>query len=168
MILNNSRNVISIKLRQLIVTIIFIALFALLYASSLIPTPLLGLSRNEIGIGLLIIYVLFITFHFGLDLNYITYSDEGPKIILRYYSIKIYSKKHHSVEIPKKDFQQYVIRRTFFWLKPELILYMNMKKGTGRYPPVSLAALSIKQRKALTESLDRYVNKKENRMPPAG
>ncbi|MGC9471363.1 MAG: hypothetical protein ACP5D1_07455 [Bacteroidales bacterium] len=157
MIINNSRNVISIKLRQLIVTIFFIALFALLYASSLIPAPLMGLSRNEIGIGLLVIYVLFIMYHFGLDLNYIIYNDEGPKIILRYYSIKIYSQKHHSIEIPKKDFQKYEIRRTFFWLKPQIILYLNMKKGTGRFPPVSLAALSGKQRKALIESLDRYV-----------
>jgi len=157
MTINNSRNVISIKLRQLIVTIFFISLFALLYATTLIPTPLLGLNRNEIGICLLVIYVLFIVYHFGLDLNYIIYSDEGPKIILRYYSIKIYSQKHHSVEIPKKDFQRYEIRKSFFWLKPQLILYLNMKKGIGRYPPVSLAALSRKQRRALTESLDRYV-----------
>jgi len=157
MTINNSKTIIGYKLLQLFITIFFIALFSLLYTTSLIPTPLLGLDRGQIGISLLVLYILFMVYHFGLNLNYIFYSDDGMKIILRYYSIKIYAKKHQSVEISKKDFHHYEIRRGFLYLRPELVLYIQMKKGVGKYPPVSIAALKPRQRRALAESLDRYV-----------
>ncbi len=157
MTINNSRNIIGYKLRQLFVTILFITLFAVLYATSLIKTPFLGLSRPEIGIALLVIYVLFMVYHFSIDLNYILYSDEGFKIVLRYYSIKIYANRHHSVEIHKKDFHRYEIRHSLLGLKPQLILYLKMKKGTGRYPPISIASLNHRQKKELKASLDKYV-----------
>ena len=44
-----------------------------------------------------------------LKYRYIYFSDDGPIIIFRYYSVGIFKGKRNSIEIPKREFAGYKI-----------------------------------------------------------
>ena len=157
MTLNNGKNIIMYRLGQLFVTIFFVVLFSILFATDLVKAPLAGLDKKDIALLLLAAYILFMMYHYFIDLNYIYFSDDGPNIILRYYSVKIFSKRHHSIEIPKNQFTGYKIQHRLLRLKPMITLYLKVSKGAGKFPPVSLASLNRDQLRDVMESLDQYV-----------
>jgi hypothetical protein len=158
MVLQNKKRIISLRLRQLVVTISLIAVLGILFTTTWIKTPIAGFERSQIAIFFTVLYVLFVVYHLLLNLNYIFFSDEGPRIILRYYSVRPFSSGTHSVEIPKSDFIRYEVRRRLLF-RHELILFVQFKKGIGKYPAISLSALSRVDRKRLLAGLDTYLKR---------
>ncbi len=157
--INNRKKVIAVKLRQLFVTIAFIAVLTLLYTTQWITTPLLGLGRKQIALIFLALYLLYMIYQIILNRNFIFFTDEGEKIILRYYSIRPFAKGSHSIEIPKKDFHSFTIRRSAFYLRPEIVLFQRLPRGIGKFPAISISSLSNKEITALKACLTSYSRK---------
>jgi hypothetical protein len=152
-----TQKAIKVKLRKLFLTIIFAALLLMIYVGGFVE-PLTGINKNYIAFIVVLIYILIFLYFHLLDLNYIYYTDENGKIILRYYSLRSISKGYRSIEIPKREFVKFETQKTFFNLKEHLILFQRLKKGVAKYPPVSISALNHEERSQLKKSLTDVLN----------
>ncbi len=152
-----TQKAIKVKLRKLFLTIIFVALLLVVYIGDFVE-PLFGINENYSALVVVLIYILIFLYFHILDLNYIYYTDENGKIILRYYSLRSITKGYKSIEIPKKEFVKFEIQKSFYDLKEYLILFQRMKKGVAKYPPVSISALNHDEREKLKQSLTDLLN----------
>jgi hypothetical protein len=115
-----------------------------------------GLNNYQWGLVFGLLYFLSIIFESMLDLNYIYFSDSDEHIILRYFSMSIFNKKKHSIEIPKNVFGGYQLISSYNGIKQSLILREKVKNKTAKYKPVSLASLNKKQLKQIITALEKY------------
>ncbi len=159
MILQNRKTAIKVRFRTFILTIIFVSLVIVIYTTSLLDGPLFGLEKNYITAILTGIYVLILLFQYFLNLCYIFYSDEGVNLIFRFYSLRIFSSKKNSIEIPKNSFARFELKRSSLGLKRNLYLYQKMKSGIAKYPPIPFTSLTKEERTAIHDSLSRHVKK---------
>ena len=74
-------------------------------------------------------------------------------------SLRPFDNKKQAIEIQKKDYNGYEIRKSFFNLKEDLILSVKTKKSIANYPPISITALSLKHKNLLISSLNQAVRK---------
>ncbi len=155
MIIDLKRKVIKIQLRRFITLIVFIVLVLLVLLMLDYNQKYFGLSRYQLAIIFAAIYVAFVIYQAILELNYIYFSDQGDRIILRYFSMSFYNDKKQSIEIPKEAFCGYEIRTSLGGLKKKLILYERVNNKDAKYPPVSISALSKNQILNLIAALDR-------------
>jgi hypothetical protein len=155
MIIDLKRTVLKIQLRRfitlLVLVIIILALLSVLDSNE----SYLGLTKYQWLIIVCAIYVLSTLYQAFLDLNYIYFSDQGDKIILRYFSMSFFNNKKQTIEIPKQSFSGYELKLVFAGLKQKLILYERVKNADAKYPGVSLTALSSAQKRNLLAALDR-------------
>ncbi len=159
MVLQNRKTAIMVRFRTFILTIIFVSLLIVIYTTSLLDAPLFGLDKNYIAAILTGIYVLILLFQYFLNLCYIFYSDEGVNLILRFYSLRIFSSKKNSIEIPKNSFARFEVKKSSLGLKRNLYLYQKMRSGVAKYPPIPITSLTKEERVAIHDSLSRHVQK---------
>lgn len=108
------------------------------------------------GCGFAVWYLIFR----GFDFQYIEYSDEDSKIIIRYYPIiKFGSKEYSSIEFHQQQLNDVKFNSTFFGLITDLILVVNTKRGVAEYPSVSLTAMPGRKRKMMEDSLHGIMGK---------
>ena len=102
------------------------------------------------GVGLLLLFVVPLA-----NYNYIEYSSEGDKIIIRYYPIITFltSKEYNSVEFNKAAFYDAQIKKNLFF--SDLYISVKTKKGVAEYPEISCSALGQKQKEMLLEDLTK-------------
>ncbi|MDX8338549.1 hypothetical protein SLH46_05110 [Draconibacterium sp. IB214405] len=89
------------------------------------------------------------------DYQYIEFSDDEDKIILRYYKVISFGGKgYHSIEFPKHRLRKVHFENSFFGKLTDLTLIIKTKRGIAEYPSVSLAGLNFDDRKHIQESLN--------------
>ena len=159
MVLQNRKTAIMVRFRTFILTILFASLVIVIYTTSLLDAPLFGLTRNYITAILLGIFVLILLFQYFLNLCFIYYSDEGNNLIFRFYSLRIFSNKKNSIEIPKNSFVRFETKKNSLGLKASLFLYQQMRSGVAKYPPIPITSLTKEERRIIHDSLSRYVKK---------
>lgn len=159
MILENQKTAIKIRLRAFVSTIVFTTIIIIIYTTRILNSPVFGLTKHQFAILFALIFIFLLTYYYSLNLNYIYYSDNGHSIIFRYYSLRIFSSRKNSIEIPKKDFIKYDFEKKNFNLKENLILYRRIKTGVAKYPPISISSLTKKEKIKLEKALSRYVKK---------
>jgi hypothetical protein len=157
MVLQNHKTAIMVRFRTFVLTIIFVCLIIVIYTTRLLDAPLFGLHKNYITAILAGIFILILLIQYFLNLSFISYSDEGPNLILRYYSLRILSSKKNSIEIPKNEFVRFEVIKTSLGLKRELYLYQRVRSGIAKYPPIPITSLTKDERTAIHNSLSRYV-----------
>ena len=116
------------------------------YFAKIIKFPFLGMSDTIwililVGINLSIAFMPMI-----LNYQYIFFSDEGEKIIFRYFTAGIVGGRKNSVEIDKRSFAGYKIETRFFGLIHSITILSAFKEGVAKYPPVYISALSAEER----------------------
>lgn len=134
MTFNNSKTIIGFRLKLFIATIILIAYFLLAYVAKLIKFPLLGMGDNFWTILLVACYVVLLFLPMILNYQYIYFSDDGDKIIFRYYTSGIISGSKNSVEIDKKTFTYYKVEKRLLGLVQSIILFQRLEEGVAKYP----------------------------------
>lgn len=159
MILENRKTAIKVRLRTFVATVVFATIISIIYTTRILNSPVLGLTKYQFTIFFALIYIFLLLYSYFLNLNYIYYSDNGHSIIFRYYSLRIFSSRKNSIEIPKKDFIQYDFEKKIFNLKEILVLYQGIKTGVAKYPPISISSLTKEEKIKLKKSLSRYVKK---------
>jgi hypothetical protein len=91
-----------------------------------------------------------------LNYQFIFFSDEGEKIIFRYFSTGLISGKKNSVEIDKRTFSGYKVESRFIGLIQSITLFQRFNEGVAKYPPVYISALSKEEKAKLIKTLKSY------------
>ena len=89
--------------------------------------------------------------------QYLYFSDVGPKLVFRYYTVGIIRGKNRSVEIPKKDFAGYTREKSYLGTIGYLILKQRIDRRVAKYPPVYITSLTKSEINKITDVLDRYI-----------
>lgn len=157
MVINNQKQAVNLRIRKSIALLGLIISIGLIYFANILPHSTFGLSRNEITLTIIILFVLFFLFHFIRNHNYIYYSDTGNKLILRYFSLRPLEDKKHSIEFNKAQLYKYEIRSSLLGLNKSIILYSRTPGGIAKYPPVSITALTRSDEEKILASLQKNI-----------
>jgi len=153
MTFNNSKAIISLRIRLFTATVLFLLYIVLTYIADVIRFPVLGLSETVWTVVLVCLYFLYALYPMILNYQYISYSDEGDKILFRYFTAGIVGGKKNSVEISKTEFAGYKREKKLFGLVQSVILFHQLREGVAQYPPIYISILSKKERARLLNSL---------------
>ncbi|MFH0843610.1 MAG: hypothetical protein V1903_13460 [Bacteroidota bacterium] len=159
MTFDNSKTIIGVRIKLFAATVLFLAYVALAYAAKLIKFPLFGLSDTAWTLILVAIYLVIAFLPMVLNYQFVFFSDEGEKLVFRYFTAGIVGGKKNSVEISKRNFTGYKTESRLFGLVRSIILLQQMGQGVAKYPPIFITALSKEQRAKLYASLNAYVPK---------
>jgi hypothetical protein len=159
MTFDNSKTIINLRIKLFGATIIVLTYIVLTYIAKMIKYPLLGMSDTGWTLLLVGLYLIYAFLPMFLNYQYIYFSDEGEKIIFRYFTAGIVGGKKNSIEINKNTFSGYEITSALFGLDQSIILFQKLQDGIARYPPVHISALSKEERSKLLRSLNLYTTK---------
>ena len=154
---DNKKATYRIWLQKFITPVVLSPLILTFSFSNYFNQPFWGIARGFWIVFFCVIWVSVILYHRLSSPYYIYYSDKGNKITLRYFPVKPFNQKKHSIEIPKSKFVKFEIVKGSTY--NSLVLYQNFKKGVGKYPPISLSALSKENLKAVKSSLNQHIKK---------
>jgi hypothetical protein len=159
MTLDNSKTIIAFRIRLFVVTVIALAWVALAYIIKLIKFPILGIDDWIWTLLIVAIWVVVAFMPMILDYQFFFFSDDGEKIVFRYFNAGIVGGKKNSVEIDKKRFTGYSTGSKLLGLSRSLILYQQIGQGVAKYPPIYITALTKEQRAQVLHALDAYSKK---------
>jgi hypothetical protein len=154
MVIDIQRTILRKNLRAFILAIIFILLILVLLLTYLYENQFFGLTNYHLAIIIAGFYVLYMLFNALRQYYYVYFSDDHDKVILRYFPTGVFTHRKNSIEIPKRDFAGYEKKRWLFGYREKIILKVHTSRGTAKYPPVSLSALSRKEKGNLYQALD--------------
>ncbi|TFH38891.1 MAG: hypothetical protein E4G95_02530 [Bacteroidia bacterium] len=154
MTIDNGKTIIRLRLNVFIATVLFIIYLYFAYYGRGLKFPLLGFTATQLSLILLGIYFLVAFYPMILGYNYLYFSDDGPSIVLRYYSAGIIKGRKNSIEIPRKTFVGYKISGNLFSKKIALIQRLDRRDAV--YPPINITSLNSDERKRLFAMLDKY------------
>ena len=156
MTFDNSKTIISLRIKLFIATVLFLAFIILTYVAKKINFPLLGMSDTVWTVILASCYVILVFFPMYLNYQYVYFSDDGENIIFRYFNAGITGGKKNSVEINKKAFSGYKVEKKLFGLSQSIILFTQLRQGIAKYPPIHISALTKEERKKVISILNTY------------
>jgi hypothetical protein len=156
MTFDNSKTIISLRIKLFIGTVLFLAFIVLTYIARKIKYPLLGMNDTLWTLILAVCYLIFVFRPMFLNYQYIYFSDEGNNLIIRYFLAGILGGRKNSVEINKKAFSGYKIKKKLFGLNQSLILYQHLKQGIAKYPPIYISALTKEEKAKILKVLNNY------------
>jgi hypothetical protein len=154
--LDNSKAIISFRIRLFAVTVLFLGYIILSYAAKAFKLTLFGLSDTTWTIILAFVWLFIALLPMFLNYQYISYSDEGETIIFRYFTSGIVGGKKNSVEIGKRTFAGYKTENKLFGLIRSITLYQHFKEGVAKYPPIYISALNKEERSKIFRSLNLF------------
>jgi hypothetical protein len=156
MIFDNSRTIISLRIKLFGITVLALAYITLAYVAKILKFPILGMSDLAWTLIVIAIWLLFALMPMFLSYQFISYSDEGETIVFRYFTAGIVGGRKNSVEINKRAFSGYKIESRFFGLIKSLILFQQFNEGVAKYPPVYISALKREELAKMVRSLNLY------------
>ena len=156
---DNSKTIISFRIKLFGATVLFLAYIVLSYVAKKIKLSFLGI--NDTGWTLIFagLWLLFAFLPMILNRQYVSYSDEGENIIFRYFTAGLIGSKKNSVEIDKRTFAGYKTESRWFGLIVSITLFQNFREGVAKYPPIYISALNKEERAKVFRSLDNFVPK---------
>jgi hypothetical protein len=156
MTFDNSKTIISLRIKLFAATIVLLAYVAMAYVIRMIKFPLLGMSETLWTVILVLIWIVLAILPMVLNYQFISYSDEGDFIIFRYFTAGITGGKKNSVEINKSTFSGYKVETRFFNLIQSITLFQKLPQGVAKYPPIYISALSVVEKSKIIKSLNTF------------
>jgi hypothetical protein len=161
MLLDIKKTIIRINLSNFIVTVVILIAIIILLFVPFKNDLIKGIDNNLLAIFVATAYVINVLYKNLRNYNYIYFSDESDKLILRYFSPNIFTSKKNSIEFQKKEFAGYELHSFFMRYREKLILLRRTGKGIARYPAVSITALNSDERHSLLVTLNQLKQKNE-------
>ncbi len=110
------------------------------------------------AIGLAGVFAVWFLFFQVADYQFIEFNDSNNKILLRYYkAVRFGNTNYNSIEFPQSMLYKFQFENSLFGKMTDLTLIIKTRRGIAEYPPVSLTALSKKERKELQGVLLRVI-----------
>jgi hypothetical protein len=156
---DNSGIAIKIQMQKRLIAIvaaIFIALTFFISGFYEFLHSITSLSKLYLTLFFSSFFIVFYVYHLVAASSYIFFSDEGGKIIVRFYQLNLFNTSKNSFEIPKKEFLGYKILKRAYNIREELVLIRKYQGKVVKYPPVSLNALPKNDKTKLIATLDKY------------
>ncbi|MCW0482498.1 hypothetical protein [Gaoshiqia sediminis] len=99
--------------------------------------------------GVLVLFVVGFQF---VNMNYVYYSSEGGKLLVRYYPVvSLFGKEYNAIEFDKHLLYSAKVKKVLLF--SDLYLSIRTSKGIAEYPEVSLAGLSREEIQAIQHDL---------------
>ena len=130
MTFDNSKTIISLRIKLFGATVALMAYLAVAYIIKLVKFPLLGISDTIWTIIFVGIWVILAFMPIVLNYQFVSYSDDGDYIVFRYFTSGIVGGKKNSVEINKTTFSGYKVETSFFWTYPEHCPFPEVPSGS--------------------------------------
>ena len=159
MTFDNTKQIISIRIKLFFATVLILAYLAVTYLGKLIKFPVLGLSDTVWTIILLSIYLIIFLIPIVLNYQFVSYSDDDENIVFKYFNAGMAGGKKNSIQIYKSTFTGYKTESRLFGLDQSLILFQKVGQGVAKYPPVHISALSRDQKNKLIRALNEHLPK---------
>ena len=156
MIVDNQRNTYRIWLNRLVMTIVFTLVIIVFIFLPWFDNPDFWLNKYYIIILIALIYIILNIINYLKRPYFVSYSDHGEMIVMRYYPLSLFTSKKHSIEIPKKQLLKFELEEFLFGSQQKIILYQNFRKKVAKYPPISLSAVDKEDRERIIQSLSKY------------
>ncbi len=157
--LDNSKAIISFRIKLFAVTVLFLAYIVLSYVAKFFKLTLFGMSDTFWTIIFAVIWLIFALLPMFLNYQYVSYSDDGESIVFRYFMSGMVGGKKNSVEIDKKAFAGYKTEKKLFGLIRSITLYQHFREGVAKYPSIYISALGKEERSKVFRSLNLYAPK---------
>lgn len=157
MVFDNKKTTVRIYLWKMIQAIITVNLLIVIMVSGWFEKDVLGISKYQWVIFVALVYLILVILLRMRQLNYFYFSDEGDKILIRYYPIHPMVQKKKAIQIPKIGLVGYDIITSVLGFKKVIILQQSVKGKVATYPPIGITALNRKEIELLEQYLDRYV-----------
>lgn len=154
--IDNQRNTYRIWLSRLVLTIVFTLAILVILFLPWFDLPESPVNKYHLIILLAVIYIVINLYNYLRRPYFVSYSDQGEMIIVRYYPLSLFTSRKHSIEIPKQQLIGYELRPFLFGTQQRLVLIQHFRNRAAKYPPISLSALDREDREKMLHSLDRY------------
>jgi hypothetical protein len=157
--IDNQRTIYRIWLRKLINTIIFTAAIVIVMFLNIFDSPGSVITKYHIIIAISLVFIILSVIGALRNPYYFHFNDINDVLVFRYYPVGIFNSRKNSIEIPKQHFVKFEIRKFFLGMEEKLILYQVFRKKVANYPPISLSALSKREKEKLFLALTTYSRK---------
>ena len=155
--IDNQRNIYRIWLSRLVMTVIFALVILAFVFISWFDTLESGITKYHFMILVSVIYLAINWVNYLKRPYFVSYSDKGEMLVIRYYPVGMFTSRKNSIEIPKKQFAKFELQKFFFGSQQKLILVQNFRGKEAKYPPISLSALDQEDCEKMLESLKSYI-----------
>ena len=100
------------------------------------------------------VFLLWLLYFQVADYQYIEFSNKNNKVLLRYYKIIRFGRTDfNSIDFPQNLLYKVQFENSFFGKMTDLTLIIKTRRGVAEYPPVSLTALTLKERNEIKATL---------------
>jgi hypothetical protein len=154
--IDNQKNTYRIWLSRLVMTVVFsLIILAIVFLPWFDETEF-WLSKYHVAIFISAIYIIVNWINFLKRPYFVSFNDQGEKIVVRFYPVSMFTSRKNSIEIPKKQFVKYELKPFFLRSQHYLILHQNFRGKVVSYPRISLSALEKEDHEKMLQSLDKY------------
>lgn len=154
--IDNENATVKRQALKYIYAIAVLTIIAVLYTTNVEPYLIqyLGITNTWISIALIVAYLIYYFFHLYRKTSYLYLSDDGDKIVIRFYQLKPLNPKKSAYEIQKNQFYKFTYHKSF--LREEVTVFQKYGSTISKYPPFSLKGLSEEQKALVFLTLKQY------------
>jgi len=155
--IDNQKNTYRIWLSRLVMTIVFTLIILLIVFLPWFDETEFWLTKYHVAIFISVIYILINWINYLKRPNFVSYSDQGEMLVVRYYPVSMFTSRKNSIEIPKTQFVKYELQPFLLKSQHYLILFQNFRGKVVPYPRISLSAMEKEDREKMLKSLEKYL-----------
>lgn len=156
MTIDTHKKVISIQIRRMVTLLVFAVLIIVVILTGNRQNSFFGLNKYHWSIVISALYLISIAAESFLQFNYIYFSDEKNKLVIRYFSLGYFNRMKKSIEFPTEELLSYQIYEYMNGYKKQIVLHRVKNQKEAKYPPVSISILKKEEYSALRKALDSY------------
>lgn len=156
MTLDNGKKIVLLRLIGFISTLVYVLYIFLAYFERVFRHSMNEASVNFMTAVVTVAYLVTLFWPALMKYRYIYFSADERNVTLRWYKTGLVPGESSSIEIPAGKFAGFEITTTAMGLHHYLTLFQHIQGKKAAYTPVSITALSKKQRALVAEALSIY------------
>jgi len=156
MTLDNGKKIVLLRLIGFISTLVYVLYIFLAYFERIFRHSMSEASVNIMTAVVTVAYLITLFWPALMKYRYVYFSSDERNITLRWYKTGLMPGESSSIEIPAGKFAGFEITTKTLGLHHYLTLFQQIQGKRAAYNPVSITALSKKQRARIAEALSNY------------
>ncbi len=156
MTLDNGKKIVLLRLIGFISTLVYVLYIFLAYFERIFRHSMSEASVNIMTAVVTVAYLITLFWPALMKYRYVYFSSDERNITLRWYRTGLMPGESSSIEIPTGKFAGFEITTKTMGLHHYLTLFQQIQGKKAAYNPVSITALSKKQRARIAEALNIY------------
>ncbi len=158
MTLDNGKKIVLLRLIGFISTLVYVLYIFLAYFERVFRHSMNEASVNIMTSVVTVAYLVTLFWPALMKYRYIYFSADERNVTLRWYKTGLVPGESSSIEIPAGKFAGFEITTTAMGLHHYLTLFQHIQGKKAAYTPVSITALSKKQRALIAKALSVYIS----------